>query len=70
MFAVLVGLNDHESYAPPDVYVFNDKDQAVEFIDYLRDTDPTNDGTEEFAESFDAVAVEVSIPPQHWDQAL
>lgn len=70
MYAVVVGLDDRESYGAPDIYVFNDLDKATDFYDWLIDTDPADDGTDEFRDSFDAVVTQVSIPPQHWDQAL
>lgn len=65
MFAVLALDGDDL----PEVYVFTDEAKANEFLDWLYDTDPSNDGTDEYRESGPFVVVPVIDPPDHWDKA-
>lgn len=54
----------------PDVYVFNTTTEAQEFVDWLVDTDPDNDGTDEWGASVPITTIFTSIPPDHWNKAL
>jgi len=64
--AVIVNVGDGDL---PEVYIFNDRETAIEFEAWLVDTDPDNDGSDAFAEDY-ATIVEVLTPPERWSKSL
>lgn len=52
-----------------EIYIFNDEETAYNFVDWLLDTDPANDGTLTFRQSY-AKVIPISTPPEHWNKNI
>lgn len=65
MYAVIF----RDDAGTPEVYVLQNRETAEAFRAWVADTDPANDGSDAFYQSY-ATVTRVEPTPAHWDKSL